>query len=169
MPLQTRHKVGILTAGVIALATVFIPHWEGEQHRAIHNAFDPPGVVTVCNGHTNLDDPDLKEGDYYTAAMCADVLAIDLPKYNRQLTSCLPKDLLVSDHEHVSLLSFEYNIGERNFCRSTVARELRAGHRQAACRAMGAFTRANGVVLKGLHNRRYDGFWGEIAWCLRDD
>lgn len=167
--LKARHAIGVLTAGVIALATGFIPHWEGEQHRAIHNAFDPSGIVTVCNGHTNLDDPNLKKGDYYTAAMCAVVLAADLPKYNAELASCLPKNFMVSDHQHVAMLSFVYNVGRRNFCNSSVGREFRAGHREAACRNMGQFVRANGRVLKGLQNRRYDKFWGEIAWCLRDD
>lgn len=175
MPLQRKHYIGILTGSVIALAAGtatqvgFIPHWEGEDHVAIHNKFDPKGVITVCNGHTNLDDPNLKEGDYYTAVMCSQVLAQDLPKYNDELASCLPKDFQVSDHQHVAMLSFVFNVGKGNFCNSSVGREFRAGNRKAGCENMGKFTRAAGVVLKGLQNRRYDKFWGEIAWCLRDD
>jgi lysozyme len=178
MALEQRHYIGILTAGVITLAAGtavqqgFIPHWEGgnqKVQRAIHQSFDPKGVVTVCHGHTNLDDPNLKVGDVYTAVMCTQVLAADLPKYNAEMTSCLPKDFMVSDHEHVAMLSFTYNVGEGNFCNSSVGREFRAGHREAACRNMGKFVRANGVVLKGLQNRRYDQFWGEIEWCLRED
>lgn len=181
MALERKHKIGILTAGVIALAAGtaaqqgFIPHWEGEDRHAVRNAFDPINpatgkkVVTVCNGHTDLDDPKLKEGDYYTAAMCRDVLAADMPKYNAEMSSCLPADLMVGDHQHVAMLSFTLNVGKSNFCNSSVGREFRAGNRQAACRNMGKFTRANGVVLKGLQNRRYDQFYGEITWCLRDD
>ena len=175
MALERKHYIGMLTGGVIALAAGtayqqgFIPHWEGMDHVAIHNLFDPKGVITVCQGHTNYDDPGLKEGDYYTAAMCSQVLATDLPKYNTELASCLPKDFSVGNHQHVAMLSFVYNVGQGNFCNSSVGREFRAGHREAGCRNMGNFTRAAGVVLKGLQNRRYDGFWGEIAWCLRDD
>lgn len=175
MPLQTKHKIGTLTAAVIALAAGtayqqgFIPRWEGQDLIAKHNSFDPKGVITVCNGHTNYDDPNLKEGDRYTAVMCSQLLAQDLPKYNAEMVSCLPKDLMVSNHEHVAMLSFVYNVGKNNFCNSSVGREFRAGHREQACRNMGKFTRAAGVELKGLENRRYDKLEGEIAWCLRDD
>lgn len=173
--LNTRHKIGILTAAVIALAAGtavqkgFIPRWEGEDRVAVHNSFDPKGVITVCHGHTNLDDPNLKEGDVYTSAMCADVLAADLPKYNAQLASCLPLDFMVGNHQHVAMLSFVYNVGRGNFCNSSVGRAFRDGNRVEGCNNMGKFVRAAGKVLKGLQNRRYDKFWGEIAWCLRDD
>lgn len=181
MALERKHKIGMLTAGVIALAAGtayqqgYIKHWEGEDRVAVRNWFDPINprtgkkVVTVCQGHTDFDDPNLKEGDVYTAVMCADALAADLPKYNAELASCLPADMLVSDHQHVAMISFIYNTGKHNFCDSSVGREFRAGHREAACRNMGKFTRAAGRELKGLVNRRYDQFWGEIAWCLRDD
>lgn len=177
MPLNRKHAIGTLTAGVIALAVGFLPHWEGFTNPrqggkvsvAIHQSFDPKGVITVCSGHTNLDDPDLKEGDVYTRAMCADVMAADLPKYNAELASCLPADFMVSDHQHVAMLSFVYNVGKGNFCNSSVGREFRAGHREAGCKNMGKFTRAAGHVLPGLERRRYDKFMGEIAWCLRDD
>lgn len=178
--MQTKHKIGVLTGGVIALllgagtATNdgLLGHWEGHDKTtnvAIHQAFDPSGVVTVCKGITNYDIPDLKEGDIYTRVMCHDAEAAALPKYNEMLASCLPDDFYVSDRQHAAMLSFVYNVGKHNFCESSVGREFRAGHRAQACRNMGKFVRANGVVLKGLNNRRYDQFWGEIAWCLRDD
>ncbi len=184
MALQAKHRIGILTAAVVALAagtaqqTGFIPHWEGGNKKvevAVRQSFDPINpatrkkVVTVCHGHTDLDDPNLKAGDVYTALMCTQVLAADLPKYNAQMASCLPANFMVGDHQHVAMLSFVLNVGKGNFCNSSVGREFRAGHREAGCRAMGKYTRAAGVVLKGLQNRRYDKFWGEIAWCLRDD
>lgn len=188
MPANRKHRIGVLTASVIALATLgggayqqgFIPRWEGTTNVrvvdgrrvsvAIHQKFDPKGVVTVCHGHTNLDDPNLKEGDVYTLAMCADILRErHLPHYNAQLASCLPEDFQVGDHQHVAMISFILNVGRSNFCNSSVGRAFRAGRREEGCRNMGKFVRAAGVVLKGLENRRYDKFWGEIAWCLRDD
>lgn len=179
MPLQTRHKVGIITAAVIALAagtgtqTGLVPHWEGEQHHAVRNSFDPINpatgkkVVTVCNGHTDLDDPTLQAGDYYTAAMCRDVLGHDLVKYNKDLVRYLGSNYMLSNHMHAALLSFDINVGPGNF--KKIAKLLREGKREEGCRAMGRYVRAAGVTLKGLYNRRYDKFWGEIAWCLRDD
>lgn len=139
----------------------------------MRQAFDPINpatgkkVVTVCNGHTDLDDPNLKEGDYYTAAMCAGVLAADLAKYNKDLARYLGPNFLVSDRMHVALLSFDINVGPGNFRK--IAALLRAGKRKEGCEAMGQYIRANHVVLKGLENRRYDKFLGEIAWCLSDE
>lgn len=176
--IQRKHVIGTLTAGVVALAAGtatqegFLPHWEGRikaRQVAIHQRFDPSGVITVCDGLTNYDLPNLQAGDVYTRAMCKDAEAAALPKYNAMLSSCLPKNFKVGDHQHVAMLSFVYNVGQRNFCRSSVGRLFRAGKREEACRAMGQFTRANGSVLAGLVNRRYDKFWGEIEWCLRDD
>lgn len=178
MQLNKKHAIGALTAGVIALAAGtaaqegFIPHWEGHVKAvqvAVHQSFDPKGVYTVCGWMTNYDIKTLKPGDVYTAAMCADALAAAQPKYNAYLASCLPKNFMVGTHQHVAMLSFVLNVGRKGFCSSSVGREFRAGHREAACRNMGKFTRAAGVVLKGLQNRRYDKFWGEIEWCLRED
>ena len=176
--LQPKHFIGVLTGSVLALAAGtasqegFIPHWEGgvkNTQVAIHQKFDPKGVITVCSGLTNYDIPDLKPGDVYTRVMCNEAEAAALPEYNEMLVSCLPANFLVGDHQHVAMLSFVYNVGKKNFCDSSVGREFRAGHRQAACKNMGNFVRATGVTLKGLENRRYDKFWGEINWCLRDD
>ena len=187
MAATRKHYIGVLTASVIALAAGgvgvqqgFIPRWEGTTNVrvvngervsvAIHQKFDPKGVITVCHGHTNYDDPKLKEGDVYTMSMCADILRNrHLPHYNAQLASCLPKDFQVGDRMHVALLSFIINTGRNNFCNSSVGRAFRSGHREVGCRNMAKFTRAAGKVLPGLVNRRYDRFWGEVAWCLRDD
>ncbi|MCW5693312.1 MAG: glycoside hydrolase family protein, partial [Pseudolabrys sp.] len=154
-----------------------IAHWEGVTNPkqggkvsvAIHQSFDPKGIITVCRGHTNHDDKSLKTGDVYTIAMCDDLLKTDLPKYNEQLASCLPNNFMVGDHQHAAMLSFVYNVGRGNFCNSSVGRAFREGRREEGCRNMGKFTRAAGVVLRGLERRRYDQFIGEIAWCLRDD
>jgi lysozyme len=179
MPLQRKHKIGILTATVVGLlwggaqyGQGLLPHWEGAdkaRNVAIHQSFDPRGVVTVCSGITNYDIPGLKPGDVYTRLMCNDAEKAATPKYNAMLASCLPKDFMVGDHQHAAMLSFVYNVGKRNFCESSVGRDFRAGKREQACDDMGKFVRANGVVLRGLVNRRYDKFLGEIAWCKRDD
>lgn len=178
MAVGRKHVIGALTVGVITLAAGtatqegYIPHWEGAikaRQVAVHLPFDRKGVYTVCSGLTNYDIKGLKPGDVYTRVMCNDAEAAALPKYNSMLASCLPKDFMVGDHQHTAMLSFVYNVGKNNFCNSSVGRLFRAGRREEACRAMGNFTRANGVVLRGLQNRRYNKFWGEIAWCLRED
>ncbi len=172
---KAKHVIGVLTVGTLALVGVIIPHWEGITNQkkvngervsvAIHQSFDPKGVITVCHGHTNLDDPNLKTGDVYTAVMCTELLKQDIVKYQKQIVSCLPKAMLVTDKQHAAILSFEYNVGRGNFCNGSVGRLFREGRHNEACDAMGLYKRANGVTLKGLVNRRYDDFFGEIAWC----
>ena len=184
MALDRKQKFGILTAGTIALLVGtaaqqgLIPHHEGVTNPKIVNgqrvsvakwqSFDPKGVFTVCHGHTNHANPKLKPGDVYTIAMCLDLLKADIPKYHAMAASCLPENFIVTDRRRAAIISFVYNVGQGNFCNSSVGREFRAGNHRAACMNMGKFVRAAGVVLPGLEKRRYDKFWGEIAWCLED-
>ena len=53
-------------AVAISLCAVLLAHWEGEDRTAKHNYFDPPGVITVCDGVTNYDWPSLKVGEKFT-------------------------------------------------------------------------------------------------------
>lgn len=162
-----RGTKGGATAAVIVLAAVFIQHWEGTDLVAKHNSFDPAGVITVCNGMTNYDKPTLKVGDTYTKEECAGELRQDIPKYDAMLRSCVHVEMPL--HRYVAFLSFIYNLGKRTVCNSTAVRELNMGRIPQACQAMTLYDKANGVVMRGLKNRREDKFWGERAWCLRED
>lgn len=178
MAITNKQKVagaGIgLGAGAMALAAVFIPHWEsgGRMDMTVRQQhFDPPGVYTVCDGITNLD-PDyawIRPRMKFTEAQCAEAFKKVLPKYIAPIAKCIPSYNSMPPHRQVAILSFAYNLGPGRVCKGTIAREFNAGHTAAGCRAMGAYIRANGKVLKGLQNRRFDPKWGEIAWCMRED
>jgi lysozyme len=175
MALTKTHKVaGGLGAGAMALAAVFIPHWEsgGRMDTTVrHQSFDPPGVYTVCDGITNLD-PDyayIVPGMTFTQAQCADAFKKVLPKYIEPIAECIPTYYAMPPHRQVALLSFAYNLGPGRICNGSIARDFNAGNVKAACNVMGQYVKANGHVLKGLQNRRFDPKWGEIAWCMRDD
>lgn len=175
MPVSNKKKViGALTASTLALAAVFIPHWEsgGRMDMTVRQqSIDPPGVYTVCHGITNLD-PDykwIKPGMKFTEKECAAAFAKVLPKYIEPIAQCIPTYYSMPPHRQVALLSFSYNLGPGRICNGSIAREFNAGNVKAACNAMGAYVRANGKVLKGLQNRRFDPKWGEIAWCVRED
>lgn len=163
-----------LAAGTLALAAVFIPHWEsgGRMDTTVRQqAIDPPGVYTVCHGITNLD-PDyawIRPGMVFTTTQCAEAFNKVLPKYIEPVAACIPTYYSMPPHRQVALLSFSYNLGPGRICNGSIARELNAGHIAVACKLMGQYVRANGKVLKGLQNRRFDPKWGEIAWCMRDD
>lgn len=163
-----------LSAAALALAAVFIPHWEsgGRMDTTVRQqSIDPRGVYTVCDGITNLD-PDyawIKPGMKFTTAECAVAFKKVLPKYIEPIAACIPTYYSMPPHRQVALLSFAYNLGPNRICGGAISREFNAGHVRAACDLMGQYTRANGKVLKGLQNRRFDPKWGEISWCLRED
>lgn len=180
---QVHKTAGGLSASALALAAVFIPHWESGGHMDTtvrHQSFDPPGVYTVCDGITNLD-PDFKwirPGMKFTQDECRKAFQKILSKYIAPIAACIPGYFAMPEHRQISLLSFSYNLGPGRVCGQhkhgklvgdDIAREFNAGHVKAGCEIMGEYVRANGKVLSGLEHRRFDPKWGEIAWCMRED
>lgn len=165
-------SVAISAAGMAA-AMILIPHWESGGHMDLtvrHQSFDPPGVYTVCDGITNLD-PEfawIKPGMTFTFQQCKDGFAKILVRYVAEINKCIPDYPTFPPHRYGSVLSFGYNLGTGRVC-GQIAREFDAGHVKVACDLMGQYIRANGKVLKGLQNRRFDPKWGEISWCLKED
>lgn len=179
MPITRNHVAAGgagLGAAALALASVFIPHWEGMDLTVKHYAVDPPNVYTVCNGITNLD-PDyawIRPGMKFTEAQCGEAFKKVLPKYVAPIAKCIPAYYAMPPHRQVAVLSFAYNVGPAAVCgdknhSGNIAKEFNAGNAKAACNLMGEYIRANGKVLTGLQNRRFDPKWGEISWCLRED
>ena len=180
MNFTKKHAVaGGLGATALALAAVFIPHWESGSKMdttARHQSFDPPGVITVCDGITNLDADFkwLKAGMTFTEAECSKMFQTALAKYVAPIAKCIPSYYSMPPHRQVAVLSFAYNLGPGAVCgdkrhSGTISKNFNAGNVTAACNAMGQYVRANGKTLKGLENRRFDKKWGEISWCLRED
>lgn len=164
---QNLKHLGAASAGVIALAAVLIQHWEGIDLVAKHNSFDPAGVITVCVGATQDDIPGLKAGERFTPEFCAEQLRKDIPRYDEMLRTCVK--VAMPPHRYAAFLSFFYNLGPRTACASGAVRELNLGNIKAACQNMTLYNKAAGQYLPGLKNRREDKFWGERAWCLRED
>jgi len=156
-------------AVAMTLAATLISHWEGEDRTAKHNSFDPPDIITVCDGVTNYDWPSLKVGQTFTHQQCQDALADLIPKYAAPVQKCVPGLYQMPPHRQAALLSFSYNLGPARICNSQIAPLLNAGKDAQACELMKAYVRANGRVLQGLVNRRDDPVRGEEAWCMRND
>jgi lysozyme len=159
---------GIGTAAA-TLAALLIGHWEGEDPVAKHNAFDPKGVITVCDGVTNYDWPWLKIGMKFTHDQCQKALVDLVPKYAAPIQKCVPGLYAMPPHRQAALISFAYNLGPKRICDSTISKYLNAGNVTAACDEMTQYIKANGHALQGLVNRREDPIWGEEPWCLRND
>lgn len=144
-------KIG---AGAAALAVPLVMQWEGYVpwvHR------DPIGRLAVCYGH---DDQTLTPGKRYSAQQCQDMLAEDLIKHAQAL-DCIKAPL--TDGQKAAFVSFAYNVGERQFCGSTLARRVNAGELPGACSELSKWVFAGGKQLPGLVKRRA----AERALCER--
>jgi lysozyme len=58
------------------------------------------------------------------------------------------------DYEFSAYVSLTYNIGEAAFCKSTIAKRLKAGDYAGACYGILAWNKQAGKVLNGLVKRR---------------
>lgn len=143
----------ILGAGALALTLPFVTRWEGSIPKTYK---DPVGILTACVGHTG---PELRMGQTWTQAECDEMLAGDLVTAARGVQDCAPP---MSDKELAAWTSFAFNVGVEAFCSSTAARKLNAGDHVGACEEMPKWTKARGVVLQGLVNRRA----AERSLCL---
>lgn len=135
-------KIG---AGAVALVVPLVMLWEGT---VLQSYRDPIGVVTACVGHTG---PELRMGQRYTRQQCGDMLYGDLLKHTVAL-DCIKHPL--TDNQKAAFLSFAFNVGNKAFCDSTLARKANAGDMAGACAELSRWTRAGGRELPGLVKRR---------------
>jgi len=135
-------KIG---AGATALAVPLVMLYEGYVpwvHR------DPIGRLAACYGH---DDQTMTPGKRFTAAECQAMLDQDLLKHAQAL-DCIKHPL--TDGQKAAFVSFAFNVGNKAFCDSTLARKANAGDMPGACAELSRWTRAGGRELPGLVKRR---------------
>lgn len=117
--------------------------------------FDPPGILTVCRGHTG---PDVIKGKKYSLAECDAFLTEDMKNAIYTVEACqpgLPAPVLAAFADAV------FNSGPKIACdrkRSTAARLLDANKLVEACHQLPRWNKARilGVMveLPGLTTRR---------------
>ena len=125
--------------------------------------YDPPGILTVCRGHTG---PDVKKGVVYSLEQCDAWMTQDMRQAVAIVERCvpgLPVNVLAAFSDAV------FNMGPTIACsqaNSTAARLLKAGDYAGACRQLPRWDKARigGVMmpLPGLTKRRA----AEMALCL---
>lgn len=135
-------KIG---AGATALAVPLVMLYEGT---VLQSYRDPIGIITACVGHTG---PELRMGQKYTRQQCEDMLYGDLLKHTVAL-DCIKQPM--ADEQKAAFLSFAFNVGNKAFCDSTLARKANAGDMPGACAELSRWTRAGGRELPGLVKRR---------------
>ena len=140
-----------ISAAVAAATAIAIPA-EGLRQFAY---YDPPGVLTVCYGHTGND---FKKGVKYDMAQCKKWLDNDMLNAVLTVERCVPG---LPDNVLAAFGDAVYNIGPKIACdrqRSTAARKLAAGDITGACNELPKWNKAKvaGVFipLPGLTKRR---------------
>jgi lysozyme len=139
-------------AAAAALATAIAVPAEGLRRVAY---YDPPGVLTVCYGHTGAD---VIKGRVYSLKECMAHLDADMRHAVTSVDRCAP-GLPVSVLAAFSDAAF--NLGPRIACdtrRSTAARHLKSGNLAAACNELPRWDKARVggalIALPGLTKRR---------------
>lgn len=139
-------------AAAAALATIIAVPAEGLRQFAY---YDPPGILTVCYGHTGADVVAKRK---YSLDECGALLTTDMQQAVAQVERChpgLPVPVLAAFADAV------FNMGSTIACsrtNSTAARMLYAGDLVGACNQLPRWDRARvmGVLvpLPGLTKRR---------------
>lgn len=132
----------------VALAIAIAIPAEGLRQFAY---YDPPGILTVCYGHTG----DVVKGKRYSLEQCKALLNKDMLNAVDTVERChpgLPENVLAAFGDAV------YNIGPKVACDSTASKRLSAGLIEEACNQLPLWNKSRiaGVLvpLPGLTKRR---------------
>ena len=109
----------------------------------------PGDLPTVGFGHA---DSSMQIGDKITREQAEKFLRQDAGKAERAVRRCVHVPLY--QHEFDAYTSFVFNVGEGNFCNSTLVRKLNAGDYDGACEELRRWVYAQGRVYRGLVMRR---------------
>lgn len=148
-------------AAVTALVASIASGAEGIRQVAY---YDPPGILTVCRGHTG---PDVIKGKRYSLAECDKFFTADMKVAIDTVERCVPG---LPVEVTAAFADAVFNIGPKIACdktQSTAARMLAAGDLEGACNQLPRWNKAKVlgvmVALPGLTTRRND----EKMLCLK--
>jgi GH24 family phage-related lysozyme (muramidase) len=111
-------------------------------------------VWTIGYGTTALADLGIKpaKGMTITQDRAEDLLRQGVEKFAATVDAMITAK--VNANEFGACVSLAYNVGPNAFAKSTVLRELNAGHKDKAAAAFRMWNKAGGEVIQGLVNRR---------------
>lgn len=108
----------------------------------------PAGIYTIGYGHT----AGVRCGDVIDEQRAEQLLAEDLRKFEAVVNRECPH---VNQNQFDALVSFTFNLGERNLMKSTLLKCVKAKPANLNIRTeLLRWNRANGEVLAGLTRRR---------------
>ena len=150
---------GKRTIAILGIAAAVAAPFEGLRQYAY---YDPPGVLTVCYGHTKK----VIKGRKYSIEECKALLTADMTEAVNYVERCAPG---LPVHTAAALADAVFNLGPKVVCdtnASTLARLLKAGDVAGACNQLPRWSYAKvagrSVQLPGLVKRRE----AERSMCL---
>jgi lysozyme len=150
---------GKRTIAILGIAAAVAAPFEGLRQYAY---YDPPGVLTVCYGHTKT----VIKGRKYSIEECKALLTADMTEAVNYVERCAPG---LPVHTAAALADAVFNLGPKVVCdtnASTLARLLKAGDVAGACNQLPRWSYAKvagrSVQLPGLVKRRE----AERSMCL---
>lgn len=149
--MTTKSRISITALALSAAGLVGLIQHEGYKSAAYIPV--PGDVPTIGHGTTRYEDGSaVKLGDRVTPERAQVLLRNDASKFERAVKRCAPVPMY--PHEYDAFVSLAYNIGEDAFCKSSLARKLRAGDYAGACREILRWDKFKGQPLRGLTIRR---------------
>lgn len=134
-----------LSSAMVLSGTYLVAPSEGKSNVAYK---DVVGVWTQCYGNTySVDRTRAKTDDE-----CTEELAKQLLVHNAEMKKYVRVPL--KDYEEAAFTSLVYNIGAKQWSKSTALRKLNERKYIEACAAMALFNKADGKVYRGLVERR---------------
>jgi lysozyme len=114
----------------------------------------PANVWTIGFGNTFYEDGSkVKEGDVITQERANELFDIIIIDFVRMSNALVKSD--VTENNFSAIVSFAFNVGTGNLKKSTLLKKVNADPKDPTIKAeFMKWTRANGVVLKGLVRRR---------------
>ncbi|MBS0877974.1 MULTISPECIES: lysozyme [unclassified Tatumella] len=145
-PSLRKKLIAAIGGGAVAIAAVLLPPLEDTVYTPYR---DGGGVWTVCTGHTG---PDVIPGHRYTPAQCDSFLKSDIRTADNSVNRLVKVPMTAT--QEAALTSFVFNVGAGNFARSSLLRELNAGHYTEACNSLTRWVYIGRTKSTGLMNRR---------------
>lgn len=156
---EQKAAIAAAVAVACALAAPLAVHFEGKRNVAYSDGLPATPVPTACFGHTG---PEVKVGQRYSDAQCANLLQGDLKKHAEGVAACTP-GIIDRPQVFAGVTDFTFNLGVGTYCRSSAAKLFAAGRWREGCNRLALYNRAGGRVLTGLVRRRA----ADVALCLK--
>ena len=150
---RTRYTV---LGTAVSLVIFVVSQFEGKSNKAYLDLVEVP---TICYGYTR----DVKIGETRTDTECLALLKREVDRVDSVVSNAVRIDL--TDNQRAAIISWAYNVGDGNFYRSTLLKELNRGNIVAACNQLSRWVYAKGQRINGFVQRREQ----ERKLCLSNE